>query len=180
MRPLSRGWRPSCRRRIRMTPPKRLTCASMRQCEHGAATLKNRTWRRIVAALLVPCIIGDPGFASVGAGPCARPQSEFHSIQSVPISGGHGGPPLQCPFTSQALAPVAAVVQPAAHSPAYLSGAPETLSQMATANAEPISPPAAPLSVPAEVAGPSAHGTHAPQAPVAETNRIDRRVGGAG
>jgi hypothetical protein len=61
---------------------------------------------RIVALLLAPCLMADPitVMGSVGAGHCPRPQSEFQSIQSIQISGKHGGLFLQFPLTSQALA----------------------------------------------------------------------------
>ena len=53
-----------------------------------------KCFARIVAILLVPCLVGDPTvMASIGP-----------SIQSIQISGRHGSLPLQFPFTSQALA----------------------------------------------------------------------------
>jgi len=60
---------------------------------------------RIVALILVPCLVIDPitVMGSVGAGHCPRPQSEFQSIQLTQISGRHGGLPLQL-FASQAFA----------------------------------------------------------------------------
>jgi len=69
----------------------------------------NRILLRIVALILVPCLVVDPirvmaSIGPVGAGHCPRPQSEFHPIQSIQISGRHGGLPLQFSFTSQALA----------------------------------------------------------------------------
>lgn len=66
--------------------------------------MKPNPFIRMTALVLVPGLIGDPGFASsVGAGHRACPQSRrashFHSI-----AGGDGAPPLQFLFTAQALA----------------------------------------------------------------------------
>jgi len=112
-----------------------------------------KSFNRLIALLLIPCLVINPGRASigpVGAGHRPRPQSEFHPIQSIQIAGrpacrqaGTGGLPLQL-FTSQALAPVSAVVQQAAQSSAHLSAASVELMKMTTANAGLTPPSAAP------------------------------------
>jgi len=81
--------------------------------------MKSTLLNRLVAILLVVGLVMDSiaVMGSVGAGFHPRPQSEFHSIQSIRISGrpacrqaGTGGPPLQFLFASQALALIPASI----------------------------------------------------------------------
>ena len=96
----------------------------------------NRNLLRFVTIILVPCLMVDPIMASagpVGAGHRACPKCGSIDWNRMPITGGDSAPPLQFPFTSQALA-----LQHAQRNPIVMEAEARVARQAGVAPAAPV------------------------------------------